>query len=78
MTQKLSWSVYNKFPHHSFYWKGIDGSSIYTHFPPADTYNGCGSVEEIMKNIENFNDKGRSNTALLLFGEGDGGGGPNF
>jgi alpha-mannosidase len=47
-----------------------------SHFPPADTYVSNGSVEEVLKNAKNLNDKGRTNCALLLFGDGDGGGGP--
>ena len=26
-------------PHHTFGWEGIDGTRIFTHFPPVDTYN---------------------------------------
>ena len=40
LTQKLSWNDTNKPEHHTFIWEGIDGSRIFTHFPPADTYNG--------------------------------------
>jgi len=29
---------FNKFPHHTFFWEGLDGSRVLTHFPPADTY----------------------------------------
>jgi alpha-mannosidase len=70
--------VFNKFPHHTFYWKGIDGTSIFSHFPPADTYVSDGSVEDVLKNVTNNRDKGRTNCSLLLFGEGDGGGGPHL
>ena len=38
LTQKLSWSLVNKFPHHSFTWEGIDGSTVLAHFPPGDSY----------------------------------------
>ncbi|MCL4145791.1 UNVERIFIED_CONTAM: hypothetical protein GTU68_026852, partial [Idotea baltica] len=38
LTQKLSWSLVNKFPNHTFNWEGIDGSSILAHFPPGDSY----------------------------------------
>ena len=34
------WNEYNRFPHHTFWWEGIDGTRVLTHFPPADTYNG--------------------------------------
>jgi alpha-mannosidase len=76
VTQKLSWSIYNKFPHHTFYWQGIDGSKILTHFPPSDTYVAKGTVKEILDNVKNLRDKGRTDCALMLFGDGDGGGGP--
>eukprot|EP00826_Nyctotherus_ovalis_P006400 TRINITY_DN1150_c0_g2_i1.p1 TRINITY_DN1150_c0_g2~~TRINITY_DN1150_c0_g2_i1.p1 ORF type:complete len:982 (-),score=326.77 TRINITY_DN1150_c0_g2_i1:100-3045(-) len=76
LTQKLSWSRYNKFPHSSFNWKGIDGTSVLTHFPPADNYCSQGHLDEVLKSQTNFKDKGRSNVSLMLFGIGDGGGGP--
>ena len=78
ITQKLSWSIFNKFPNHTFYWKGIDGSEVFSHFPPADTYVSNGSVQEVLYNVEKNNDKGRTNSSLLLFGDGDGGGGPQL
>lgn len=76
VTQKLSWSLVNKFPHNSFWWKGIDGSSVLTHFPPGNSYCMKGKVEEVLKTLNNFQDKGRSNSSLYLFGFGDGGQGP--
>ncbi len=75
-TQKLSWSRFNKFPHSSFNWKGIDGSCVLTHFPPSDTYCGQGDMNDILMSQTSFKDKGRSNCSLYLFGIGDGGGGP--
>ena len=39
LTQKISWNTVNKFPHHTFNWEGIDGTRVFTHFPPVDTYN---------------------------------------
>ena len=38
LTQKISWNDTNRFPHHTFWWEGIDGTRVFTHFPPADTY----------------------------------------
>ena len=35
MTTKISWNGYNKMPYDSFYWKGIDGTKILTHFIPT-------------------------------------------
>ena len=76
LTQKLSWNQYNVLPHHSFLWEGIDGSRVFTHFPPADTYNGNVSVRELRFSVENFKDHDRATRSLYLFGWGDGGGGP--
>jgi alpha-mannosidase len=76
LTQKLSWNQYNVLPHHSFLWEGIDGSRVFTHFPPADTYSGSVSVGELRFGVENFKDHDRATRSLYLFGWGDGGGGP--
>src|SRR6202171_2275180 len=76
LTQKLSWNDTNKPEHHTFIWEGIDGSRIFTHFPPADTYNGDFSPDEIERSIRNFKDAQSSDRSLYLFGWGDGGGGP--
>jgi alpha-mannosidase len=76
LTQKLSWNQYNVLPHHSFLWEGIDGSRVFTHFPPADTYGGKVSVRELRFGVENFKDHDRASRSLYLFGWGDGGGGP--
>ncbi|MEO7015558.1 MAG: glycoside hydrolase family 38 C-terminal domain-containing protein [Leifsonia sp.] len=76
LTQKMSWNEVNRFPHHSFEWEGIDGTRIFTHFPPVDTYNAQLSGAELAHAERNFADKGRANTSLVPFGFGDGGGGP--
>src|SRR5256885_271290 len=76
LTQKLSWNDTNKPEHHTFFWQGIDGTSIFTHFPPADTYNGSFEQEEVERSVPSFKDAAHSNRSLYLFGWGDGGGGP--
>ncbi|KRZ62564.1 Alpha-mannosidase 2C1, partial [Trichinella nativa] len=76
VTQKLSWNVVNKFPNSTFLWEGIDGTSVVAHLPPGNSYVMENTVSDVFKTMANFQDKGRSETALLLFGKGDGGGGP--
>jgi alpha-mannosidase len=76
LTQKISWSQTNRFPHHTFWWEGIDGSRIFTHFPPIDTYNSTLEGEELHHAVREFRDKGGSTRSLVPFGYGDGGGGP--
>ncbi|MBW8737999.1 MAG: alpha-mannosidase, partial [Streptomyces turgidiscabies] len=75
-TQKISWNQTNKFPHHTFWWEGIDGTRIFTHFPPVDTYNARFSGEEMSRATRNYQEKGVANRSLAPFGWGDGGGGP--
>jgi alpha-mannosidase len=76
LTQKLSWNRFTSPPHHSFRWRGIDGSEVVTHFPPADTYNGVATLEELRYHGANYKDADRGVDGLYLFGHGDGGGGP--
>ncbi|XP_016066046.1 PREDICTED: alpha-mannosidase 2C1 isoform X3 [Miniopterus natalensis] len=76
LTQKLSWNLVNSFPHHTFFWEGLDGSRVLAHFPPGDSYGMEGSVEEVLKTVAKNRDKGRTNHSAFLFGFGDGGGGP--
>lgn len=76
LTQKISWNDTNTMPHHTFDWEGIDGSRVFTHFPPVDTYNSVLSGEELARAQRQYAEKGRANTSLVPFGYGDGGGGP--
>ncbi len=78
MTTKLSWSLINRFPYHTFNWHGIDGTEVLCHMPPEGNYNSS-MLPTIIKFIEdNYNEVHISNQALVLFGIGDGGGGPGY
>ena len=76
LTQKISWNQFNTFPHHTFLWEGIDGSRVFTHFPPADGYNGLFTPAELAYSVRNFKEHDRASRSLYLYGHGDGGGGP--
>ncbi|MFH1742920.1 MAG: glycoside hydrolase family 38 C-terminal domain-containing protein, partial [bacterium] len=76
MTTKMSWSQFDKHPHHTFFWEGIDGSRVLTHMPPEDSYNSSAAPRAITKIERAFHDKGISDRCLMIFGIGDGGGGP--
>ncbi|WP_424210902.1 alpha-mannosidase [Streptomyces sp. BI20] len=76
LTQKISWSQVNKFPHHTFWWEGIDGTRVFTHFPPVDTYNSDLGGAQMAHAARNYQEKGRGSRSLAPFGWGDGGGGP--
>lgn len=76
LTQKISWNETNVLPHHTFRWQGIDGSEVFTHFPPVDTYSAELSGAELARAERQYAEKGAANTSLVPFGWGDGGGGP--
>ncbi len=75
-TQKLSWSLVNRFPHHSFVWRGIDGTRVLTHMLPEDEYNSAVTPKAVRKAETNYRDKDVSHYGLIAYGLGDGGGGP--
>ena len=76
LTQKLSWNKFTAPLHHSFDWRGLDGSEVLTHFPPGDTYGAKASVEELRYHAANHKEADRTPEGYYLFGLGDGGGGP--
>ncbi|KAF8228013.1 glycoside hydrolase family 38 protein [Tricholoma matsutake] len=75
-TQKLSWNNINVFPHSTFNWVGIDGTQILCHMTPVDTYTAQATAGDINKGQTNHKNLESSQDALLVFGNGDGGGGP--
>ena len=85
MTTKISWNQYNRMPHDTFQWRGIDGSEVLTHFitTPQDgsfwwyTYNGNIEASSVQGIWETYRDKEVNKELLLSYGYGDGGGGVN-
>jgi len=77
LTTKMTWSQFNTFPYHTFLWEGIDGSRVFSHFPPSGNYGGDLSPGELMRAQRDFAEKDRANNWAYLYGFGDGGGGPS-
>lgn len=77
LTQKISWSQVNTFPHNTFRWIGVDGSEVITHFPPEDTYNANGTAKQRYEAQNRFREAGYLPEFMSLIGIGDGGGGPS-
>lgn len=88
MTTKISWNQYNRMPHDTFMWKGIDGSEVLTHFittpdpwsEPGSwfyTYNGKLTPKTVKGTWEAYSEKQMNKDLLISFGYGDGGGGVN-
>ena len=89
MTTKISWNQYNRMPHDTFMWKGIDGSEVLTHFittpdpwsEPGSwfyTYNGKLTPKTVKGTWEAYSEKQMNKDLLISFGYGDGGGGVNL
>lgn len=76
LTQKISWNQTNRMPHHTFIWEGIDGTGLFTHFPPVDKYNSDLSAADLAHAQRNYRDSGSGTMSLVPYGWGDGGGGP--
>ena len=92
MTTKIGWNEFNRFPHDTFLWKGIDGTEVLTHListrnyqKPGDlkmvgnhstTYNGLQNASQLMGTWQRYQDKDVSTEVLTCYGYGDGGGGP--
>lgn len=82
-TIKIGWSQYNRLPFDSFWWQGLDGTKVLTHFSTtpdqgayASTYNAKASPEQTLGTWTNFQQKELQSDLLMAFGYGDGGGGP--
>ncbi|MFO7680393.1 MAG: alpha-mannosidase [Chloroflexota bacterium] len=89
-TIKISWSQYNRMPYDSFWWQGLDGTKVLTHFSTTQekgafysqearrpsTYNGEVGPLEAMSSWINLQQKETHQEVLMAYGFGDGGGGP--
>lgn len=74
-TIKLAWNKVTDFPHRTFHWQGIDGSSVLVHMPPEGDYNSRAAADGLLKGVRQYPER-ELETALLVYGSGDGGGGP--
>jgi len=90
MTTKISWNQYNRMPHDTFMWKGMDGSEVLTHFITTPvpggrswteksnwfyTYNGTLTPETVLGVYRAYQNKALNQRLLVSYGHGDGGGG---
>ena len=77
-TQKLSWNNINNFPHTTFNWVSLDGSQVICHMAPAETYTAEAHFGDVRRSETQHKSMDKDATSLLVFGKGDGGGGPTF
>ena len=78
LTQKLSWSDINTFPQTTFRWVGLDNSQVLCHMPPAETYTAEAHFGDVKRSVTQHKSMDQNPTSLLVFGKGDGGGGPTW
>jgi len=88
LTSKISWSQFNRFPHDSFRWRGLDGSEVVTQFitMPATgpwaasqwltDYNAQLNPRAVTEGWRRYRQHHRLIEPIASFGYGDGGGGP--
>ncbi len=89
-TIKISWNQYNRIPYDSFWWQGLDGTKVLTHFSTTQdegsfnskevrrptTYNAAVTPLEVLSSWINLQQKETQQELLMAYGFGDGGGGP--
>jgi alpha-mannosidase len=76
ITQKIWWNDTTVFPYFIFWWQGVDGTRLLTYFPPAP-YDTRVQLPKDTVNITRYEATTGYKKALLLYGIGDHGGGPN-
>lgn len=78
LTQKLSWNNINNFPHTTFNWVALDNSQVICHMPPSETYTAEANFGDVKRSVSQHKSLDQDHTSLLVFGKGDGGGGPTY
>ncbi len=78
LTTKIGWNDTNDFPYDTFYWQGIDGTKVFTHFNTTHHHPDVSDVYDRINNEVGIKQKSVNNKRMLTFGFGDGGGGPQF
>ncbi|WP_026790117.1 alpha-mannosidase [Pleomorphomonas oryzae] len=85
VTHKLSWNDTNRMPFDTFFWQGIDGSKVPASFVTTQTYEYDGFETTYCANLrashvlgtwKRHAGKARQSELFMIYGHGDGGGGP--
>lgn len=90
ITAKIGWNDVNRMPYDAFIWRGIDGSEVFAYFlstcecnPRAGvfdqtytTYTAPINPMYVLGTWNRFQQKEYTDTVIMSYGWGDGGGGP--
>jgi alpha-mannosidase len=75
VTHKPIWNDTNKFPYHTFIWKGIDGSEMPTHIIGGGLDKKC-DPRSMIELLEDYPEKSIVSSRIYTYGYCDGGSGP--
>lgn len=78
LTTKIDWNDTNRFPYQTFWWEGIDGTRVFSHFNRTHVHPDPQTLIEMVDSPSGLIEKSVSNKRLISYGYGDGGGGPQF
>ncbi len=85
ITHKMSWNDTNRMPHEIFFWQGLDGTKVPAYFLTTQKYeyDGINTTycpdlvpSHVMGTWKRFSQQGLHDELFLVYGHGDGGGGP--
>jgi len=85
ITHKMSWNDTNRMPHEIFFWQGLDGTRVPAYFLTTQEYESqaitttyCPDLvpSHVMGAWKRFSQKGLHDELFIVYGHGDGGGGP--
>ncbi len=79
LTTKISWNDTNAFPYNTFWWEGIDGTRVFSHFNTTHSWPDVKELRECLTDGDRRKDQPTvTDRRLMTYGYGDGGGGPQF
>jgi alpha-mannosidase len=85
VTHKLSWNDTNRMPNETMFWQGIDGSKVVAYFLTTQSYDSnsfnttyCPNLKptHVMGTWRRHGQQHLNSELFLVYGHGDGGGGP--
>lgn len=85
VTHKLSWNDTNRMPEEKLFWQGIDGSQVVAYFLTTQPYDSksigttyCPNLKptHVMGTWKRYGQQRIGGELFLVYGHGDGGGGP--
>ncbi|GLQ56764.1 alpha-mannosidase [Devosia nitrariae] len=85
ITHKLSWNDTNRMPYETFHWQGIDGTKVPAYFLTTQPYTAtsigttyCPDLKptHVMGAWKRYGQQPINDELFLVYGHGDGGGGP--